>query len=63
MRLTTRLYKMTYQLIFLKERYSRMARHADLSLIHVDSQLGASMKVSKEPMKVNTSKPQEQFTF
>ena len=54
---------MTYQLIFLKERYSRMARHADLPLIHVDSQLGASTKVSKEPMKVNTLKPQEQFTF
>ena len=40
----------TYQLVFLEERYSRMAHKTDLPLIRLDRQLGTSAKVSKEPM-------------
>ena len=69
MRLTTGLYNMTiytYQLIFLEERYSRMARHTDLPLIRLVSETGTSTKVSKEPMNESQyygTKPQGRFTF
>ena len=69
MHLTTRLYNMTiytYQLVFLEERYSRMAHKTDLPLIRLDRQLGTSAKVSKEPMnesKYFGTKPQRRFTF
>ena len=69
MHLTTRLYNMTiytYQLVFLEERYSRMAHKTDLLLIRLDRQLGTSAKVSKEPMnksKYFGTKPQRRFTF
>ena len=69
MHLTTRLYNMTiytYQLVFFEERYSRMTHKTDVHLIRLDRQLGASAKVSKEPMnesKYFGTKPQRRLLF